>query len=68
MNKGWTWRQNELSMKQFYKLTYVEKLSYIKLLENLPQQERSSGDQIILEHHSKNWNRPKKFLSLEDSI
>jgi hypothetical protein len=64
---GWSWRLGELSMKEFYKLSYVEKLSYINLLEQLPQQERSSGDKIILNQFSKHIPVVKKFLSLEDN-
>jgi hypothetical protein len=65
---NWTWRTGEKSMKEFYKLSYVDKLSYVKLLENLSQQERSSTDLIILNQFSKNINKSTKFLSLLEDV
>jgi hypothetical protein len=67
MNKGWIWREKELSMKEFYSLPQVSRDKYIKEIEKLPQQERSSGDNIILNQYGKNINKVKEFLSLEDS-
>jgi hypothetical protein len=63
---NWTWRTGEKSMKEFYQLSYVDKLSYLKILEQLPQQERSSTDVIILHQFSKNNEPVSKFLSLHD--
>jgi hypothetical protein len=67
LNKGWKWRDKELSMKEFYSLPQTSRNEYISLIEKLSQQERSSGDNIILNQYGKNINRVKEFLSLEDS-
>ena len=66
MNKGWSWRDKELSMKEFYSLPQTSRNKYINLIEKLPQQERSSGDNIILNQYGKNIKQVKEFLSLED--
>jgi hypothetical protein len=66
MNKGWKWREKELSMKEFYSLPQTSRNEYISMIEKLSQQERSSGDNIILNQYGKNINRVKEFLTLED--
>jgi hypothetical protein len=67
MEQGWKWRDKELSMKEFYSLPQTSRNEYINLIQKLPQQERSSGDNIILNQYGKNINQVKEFLSLEDS-
>lgn len=67
MKKGWIWREKELSLKEFYSLPQTSRNEYLNVIENLPQQERSSGDNIILNQYNKNINKVKEFLSLEDS-
>ena len=67
MKKGWSWRDKELSMKEFYSLPQTSRNEYINFIEKLSQQERSSGDNIILNQYNKNINKVKEFLSLEDS-
>jgi hypothetical protein len=66
MNKGWRWRDKEITLKEFYKLSQTSRNEYISFIENLPQQERSSGDNIILNQYGRNINKVKEFLSLED--
>jgi hypothetical protein len=66
MNKGWTWRDKEITLKEFYKLSQTSRNEYISFIEKLPQQERSSGDNIILNQYGRNINKVKEFLSLED--
>jgi hypothetical protein len=66
MNKGWNWREKELSMKEFYSLPQTSRNEYISLIEKLSSTERSSGDNIILNQYGKNISTVKKFLSLED--
>jgi len=67
MNKGWSWRDKELSMKDFYSLPQTSRNEYINTIEKLAQQERSTGDNIILNQYGKNIKQVKEFLSLEDS-
>ena len=64
--KGWTWRDKELSLKQFYNLPSTARSEYISMLEKLSSTERSSGDEIILNQYSKVITQTKQFLSLED--
>jgi hypothetical protein len=63
---GWIWRKGELSLKEFYNLSSTKRNEYISMLEQLPQQERSSGDNIILSQYSRIVERAKQFLSLDD--
>jgi hypothetical protein len=64
--KGWKWRKNELSLKEFYNLSSTKRNEYIAMLEQLPSTERSSGDNIILSQYSRIVERAKQFLSLEE--
>ena len=45
---NWVWRENELSMKEFYKLTQQERNDYILLIEKVPAADRSSMDELLL--------------------
>ena len=65
-NKGWKWRNNELSLKQFYNLPSTKRNEYIAMLENLHSTERSSCDNIILSQYSRIIEKTKQFLSLEE--
>jgi hypothetical protein len=64
MSNFWRWRDNELSFKEFRKLPQQEKDEYILLVEGLKPEERSSGDEIILNLYSKNKLELNKFLEL----
>jgi len=66
MKNGWTWRENELTLKQFYGLNKIERKEYISFIENLSIEERSSGDNIILNINGINTNKVKEFLSLDN--
>ena len=61
-NTGWKWREGELPVKEFYKLTSTAKQEYILELEKLDTKVLSSGDTILLNLYSKKRN--KQFLSL----
>lgn len=61
---NWRWRNEEISFKEFRKLPQQEKDEYVLLLEGLKPEERSSGDEIILNLYSKNKTEPNKFLEL----
>jgi hypothetical protein len=65
-NKGWRWRDKELSLKEFYNLPVTVRSEYISMLEKLSSTERSSGDDIILNQYSKVITKTKHFLSLDD--
>ena len=52
--KGWVWRENELSMKEFYKLTQQERNDYILLIEKVPAADRSSMDELLLNRFGNN--------------
>jgi hypothetical protein len=65
----WSWREDEISLKQFYKLPQKEKDEYVLLLAGLKPEERSTGDNYIFSRygqHYLNKNKPKGFFSLED--
>jgi hypothetical protein len=64
--KGWKWRNNEISLKQFYNLPSTKRNEYISMLEQLPSTERSSCDNIILSQYSRIIEKTKQFLSLEE--
>jgi hypothetical protein len=48
MNKGWIWRDDQITMKEFYKLSQQDKEEYLLLIQGLKQEERSSMDIILL--------------------
>jgi hypothetical protein len=65
-NTKWKWRTGEMSYKEFQRLPNTTKMNYIKLVEQLKPQERSTSDEIILNQYSKNINTIKNFYSLDE--
>lgn len=63
---GWIWRKDELSLKEFYSLPSTKRNEYISMLEQLPKEERSSCDDIIISQYSRIVERAKQFLSLDE--
>jgi len=63
---GWSWRKDELSLKEFYNLPSTKRKEYISTLEQLPSTERSSGDNVILNQYSRIITKTKQFLSLDE--
>jgi hypothetical protein len=61
---GWKFREDELTLKQFYRLTQQDKDKYVLLVEGLKPEERSSMDIILLNRFGKNVEQPIKFLEL----
>jgi len=61
---GWKWRDNELSLPEFYKLPKQLQDEYIQQIVELKEEERSSMDVILLNRYSKNNDEPVKFLEL----
>jgi hypothetical protein len=66
MNKGWKWRDDQLTMKQFYNLPQQEKDEYILLIEGLKQEERSSMDEILLNRFNINKEAINFFTIKEE--
>lgn len=64
-----TYREGQLSLKQFYSIPYEEKKKYIKFLLELDTSARSELDEYILNHFHKasDTGAKVKFLQLEDS-
>ena len=61
---SWIWREGELSLKEYYKLSYIDKEKYIQQLELLLPEEQSSTDQSLLRFYS-NKKSNKNFISLD---
>jgi hypothetical protein len=59
----WYWRENEISLADFRKLTKQEKLQHIEFLKQLPQQELSTNDRYVLNDYGYKMET-KKFLEL----
>jgi hypothetical protein len=45
---GWKYRDNELSLKEFYNLPKEKQNDYILLVRGLKPEERSSMDEILI--------------------
>ena len=45
---GWKWRDDQLTMKEFYNLPQQGKDDYILLIRELKPEERSSMDNILI--------------------
>ena len=66
MNKertGWRWRDDEITMKEFYNQPQQEKDEYIFLIQGLKPEEISSMDEILLNRFGKKQSTIK-FLEL----
>lgn len=63
---GWKWRDDQLTMKEFYNLSQQDKEEYLLLIKGLKEEERSSMDIILLNRFGLIKLESKKFLSLED--
>ena len=63
-NTGWKWRDDQLTMKEFYNLPQQEKDEYILIILGIKEEERSSMDEILLNRFCKNKQVPDKFLEL----
>ena len=51
---GWKWRDNELSLPEFYKLPKQEQNDYILFLRGLKLEDRSSMDEILINRFGDN--------------
>jgi hypothetical protein len=59
-----SYRQGQLSLKEFYNLKYQEKLDYLNFLVKLPKDTRSNLDEHILDTFYKGNKSTYKFLEL----
>jgi hypothetical protein len=64
MNKGWRFRDDEITMKEFYNSSQQDKEKYLLLIKGLKAEERSSMDEILLNRFNINKEEPIKFLEL----
>ena len=63
----WSWREDEVSLKQFQQLNREDKEEYLVLLAGLKLDEQSTGDKYLLNTYGKKHHKKDKgFLSLED--
>lgn len=60
----WTWREDEMSFKEFTLLKRAEKDEYLFLLKGLPVNERSTTDLIIINMFIKEKDSTPKFFEL----
>ena len=51
---GWKFRNNEITMKQFYNLSQQDRDEYIQHILELKPNERSSMDEILLNRFNTN--------------
>jgi hypothetical protein len=61
---NWKWRDNEITLKEFYNLPQQDKDEYVLMIEGLKPEQRSSMDEILLNRFSKNKRDVNKFLEL----
>ena len=59
-----SYRQGQLSLKEFYNIKYQEKLDYLNFLVKLPESTRSNLDEHILDTFYKGNKSTYKFLEL----
>lgn len=59
----WYWRTNEVSLKEYYKLSSTDRKQYIEFLLTLKQSQRSTADNIIL-LISRTKEEQEKFFEL----
>lgn len=60
----WIWRDGEKSYKEFSFLSSIAKQEYLQQLQQLPKEELSSTDIIILNRYNIKLDEPIKFLEL----
>ena len=61
---GWKFREDEITMKQFYNLSQQDKEEYFLLIKGLKEEERSSMDIILLNRFGLIKPESIKFLEL----
>jgi hypothetical protein len=60
----WKWREDQIPLKQFYKLSTEDKEEYILLILGLPLSERGTSDEIILNNFTKLVPKEENFITL----
>ena len=64
-NTGWIWRDDEITMKEFYKLSQQDKQEYLLLIKGLKEEERSSMDEMLLNRFNLN-KKENNFFTLKE--
>jgi hypothetical protein len=64
-NKGWRWRTGEIGLKEYYQLSYEHQRKYIEQIETIPTEERSSGDDYLIQMYGHKKTN-KQFLQLDE--
>lgn len=62
---GWRWRDDQLTMKEFYKLSQQDKQEYLLLIKGLKEEERSSMDEMLLNRFNLN-KKENNFFTLKE--
>ena len=60
----WKWRKDQMPLKQFYKLSSADKEEYILLILALPESERGTSDEIILNNFKNLKPKEENFITL----
>lgn len=60
----WKFRQDEITLKEFYNLSQQDRDAYVQKIVELKIEERSSMDEILLNRFNKNSEQQYKFLEL----
>lgn len=60
----WKWRDGEISMKEFRKLSLEEKQEYLDLIKGLEQSERSTMDDYLVEIYNLDKKKPINLFEL----
>jgi hypothetical protein len=60
----WKFRQDEITLKEFYNLSQQDRDAYVQKIVELKIEERSSMDEILLNRFNKNSEKEYKFLEL----
>ena len=65
-NKGWRWRDGELNVREYNKLSNEERRKYLDMIKSLQPEERSSCDDYLIQMSSykPDPDNNKKFLEL----
>lgn len=61
---GWKWRDDQLTMKQFYNLPQQERDEYILMVRGLKPEDRSSMDEILLNRFNLNKEESNNFFTI----
>jgi hypothetical protein len=58
------WREGAMLLKDFYKLTSIEKQQYVEEIKKIPVEELGDSDEYILHFFDKEKKKINNFLEL----